>query len=47
MNRLKTGLIGCGNFANRHLTNVVALPDHFEMVALCDVLEVNARQFNV
>ncbi len=43
---LKTGLIGCGKFANKHLANLVSLPDRFEMVAFCDVLEDNARQYN-
>ena len=43
---LKTALIGCGKFANRHLANLVSLPDLFEMVAFCDVLEENAKQYS-
>ena len=46
MNRLKTGLIGCGKFANKHLANIVSLPEQFELVAFCDVVEESARQYN-
>jgi predicted dehydrogenase len=46
MTKLKTALIGCGKIANRHLANVVSLPDQFEIVAFCDVQEENAGQFN-
>jgi predicted dehydrogenase len=43
---LKTGLIGCGKFANKHLTNIVSMPDKFEMVAFCDVLKENAEKYS-
>jgi predicted dehydrogenase len=46
MTKLKTGLIGCGKFANKHLANIVSLPDKFEMVAFCDVVKENAGLFN-
>jgi predicted dehydrogenase len=46
MAKLKTALIGCGKFANKHLANLVSMPDCFEMVAFCDVAEENARQYN-
>jgi predicted dehydrogenase len=43
---LRTGLIGCGKFANKHLANIVSLPDKFEMIAFCDAVKDNAVQFN-
>ena len=46
MTILKTGLIGCGKFANKHLTNVVTMPDKFEMVAFCDIIKENAEQLS-
>jgi predicted dehydrogenase len=46
MTRLKTGLIGCGKFANKHLANLVTMPERFELAAFCDVAEENARQYN-
>lgn len=46
MDVLKTGIIGCGNFANKHAANLVSMPDKFKMVAFCDILEDNADEFN-
>lgn len=43
---LRTGLIGCGKFANKHLINLVSMPDKFQMVAFCDTIKENAEQFN-
>jgi predicted dehydrogenase len=45
MTILRTGLIGCGKFANRHLANLVTLPDKFEMTAFCDIARENAAQY--
>jgi predicted dehydrogenase len=46
MTKLKTALIGCGKFANKHLANIATIPDKFEMVAYCDVVQESAAQFN-
>jgi predicted dehydrogenase len=46
MTVLRTGLIGCGKFANKHLTNIVSAPEKFKMVAFCDTIKQNAEQFN-
>ena len=45
MKRLKTAIIGCGGFANKHAQNLVAEAERFELVACCDVVEANARRF--
>ena len=34
--KLRTAILGCGGFAHRHATNLVAQVDNFELVALCD-----------
>jgi predicted dehydrogenase len=46
MTPLQTGLIGCGKFANKHLANLVTLPDKFKVTAFCDTVRENAVQFN-
>ena len=46
MTVLKTGLIGCGNFAHKHIANLVSMPEKFEMVAFCDIFKGNADEFN-
>lgn len=45
MTALRTGLIGCGKFANKHLANLVSMPEKFEMAAFCDIVEENAVQY--
>lgn len=35
MPRLRTAILGCGNFAHRHAQNLVALGDDFDLVAFC------------
>jgi predicted dehydrogenase len=45
MTKLRTGLIGCGKFANKHLANLVSLPEKFEIAAFCDIVTENARQY--
>ncbi len=45
MAKLRTGLIGCGKFANKHLTNLVSMPEKFEMAAFCDIVAENAGQY--
>jgi predicted dehydrogenase len=45
MTTLKTGLIGCGKFANKHLANLVTMPDKFEIAAFCDIVPENAVQY--
>jgi predicted dehydrogenase len=46
MTVLRTGLIGCGGFAKRHIANLVTLPDKFQLVAFCDTVRDNAAQYN-
>jgi len=45
MQTLKTGLIGCGKFAHKHLANLEAMPEKFEMRAFCDIVRENAQQY--
>jgi len=45
MTPLKTGLIGCGKFANTHLANLVSMPEKFEISAFCDIVIENAKQY--
>jgi predicted dehydrogenase len=45
MTILRTGLIGCGKFANKHLANLAAMPEKFESVAFCDIITENAVQY--
>jgi len=46
MKRLRTAILGCGGFANRHAQNLIALPEEIELTAFCDHHEKNARQFS-
>ncbi|HSL42411.1 MAG TPA: Gfo/Idh/MocA family oxidoreductase [Anaerolineales bacterium] len=46
MTTLRTGILGCGNFANRHAQNLLALPQDIELTAFCDHHEGNAREFS-
>jgi predicted dehydrogenase len=46
MKRLRTAILGCGSFANRHAQNLVALPDEIELTAFCDHHEWNAQGFS-
>ena len=45
MTTLKTGLIGCGKFANKHMANLVSMPEKFEIAAFCDIVRENAEQY--
>jgi predicted dehydrogenase len=45
MKRLHTAILGCGGFAHRHATNLIALPEEIELTAFCDHHEKNAREF--
>lgn len=45
MTTLKTGLIGCGKFANKHLANLVSMPEKFEIAAFCDIVKENAERY--
>lgn len=40
--RLRLGLIGCGRRGRQHLSTIAALPDVFELVAVCDMAEAAA-----
>ena len=46
MRPLRTGILGCGGFANRHANNLIALPEEIELTAFCDHHEQNAREFS-
>ncbi|MEO8355255.1 MAG: Gfo/Idh/MocA family oxidoreductase [Chloroflexota bacterium] len=46
MKRLRTGILGCGGFANRHANNLIGLPKEIELTAFCDHHEQNARGFS-
>ena len=45
MARLRTAILGCGGFANRHAQNLIALPEEIELTAFCDHHEKNAHAF--
>ena len=46
MKRLRTAILGCGGFANRHAQNLIALPDEIDLIAFCDHHATNAREFS-
>jgi predicted dehydrogenase len=46
MKRLRTGILGCGSFANRHANNLIALPEEIELAAFCDGRQPKAREFS-
>ena len=45
MKRLRTAILGCGSFANRHAQNLISLPDEIDLTGFCDHHESNAREF--
>jgi predicted dehydrogenase len=45
MKPLRTAILGCGDFANTHAKNIVAMPDRLELVAFCDVHPEHAQAF--
>lgn len=45
MTALRTGLIGCGKFANKHLANLVSMPEKFKIAAFCDINAESAMQY--
>ena len=47
MKQLRTGILGCGGFANRHAGNLLSLPEEIALTAFCDHHEANAREFSV
>lgn len=46
MKPLRTGILGCGNFARVHAKNLISLSDETKLVAFCDHHDHNARQFS-
>src|SRR5215207_8032778 len=46
MKPLRTGILGCGGFANRHAQNLITLTEEIELAAFCDHHEKNAREFS-
>jgi predicted dehydrogenase len=45
MKPLRTTILGCGGFANRHAGNIAAMPERFELAAFCDVNPQHAQVF--
>lgn len=46
MKQLRTAILGCGSFANRHAQNLITLPEEVELAAFCDHHDWNARAFS-
>jgi predicted dehydrogenase len=46
MKPLRTAILGCGGFANRHAQNLITLPEEIELTAFCDHHEENAGEFS-
>ena len=46
MKRLRTAVLGCGGFANRHAQNLMSMSEGIELTAFCDHHEWNAREFS-
>jgi len=46
MKRLRTAILGCGGFANRHANNLIAMPEEIELAAFCNHHEKNAVAFS-
>jgi predicted dehydrogenase len=46
MNKLRTGILGCGSFAHRHVQNLLRLEDQVEIVAFCDHHEHNLERYS-
>ena len=44
MDKLRTGIIGCGHFAKRHATHLAVLPD-IDLVGFCDQVIANAETY--
>ena len=44
MDKLRTAIIGCGNFAKRHATHLAVLPD-IDLVGFCDQVIANAETY--
>jgi predicted dehydrogenase len=45
MKPLRTGILGCGGFANRHAQNLITLPEEIELAAFGSRREESAREF--
>ena len=46
MKRLRTAILGCGGFANRHAQNLITLSEEIDLTAFCDHHDWNAREFS-
>lgn len=44
MDKLRTGIIGCGRFAKRHATHLAVLPD-IDLIGFCDQVIENAESY--
>jgi len=45
MKPLRTAILGCGGFANRHAENIASMPAQLELVAFCDISPDHAQAF--
>lgn len=45
MEPLRTAILGCGSFAQKHAENLARMPEKFRLVACCDVRLENAAAF--
>jgi predicted dehydrogenase len=45
MKPLRTAILGCGGFAKRHAENIVSMPEHFDLVAFCDINRDHAEAY--
>jgi len=45
MKPLRTAILGCGGFANRHAENIVSMPSQLELAAFCDISPDHAQAF--
>jgi predicted dehydrogenase len=42
---LRTAILGCGGFANRHAENIASMPSQLELAAFCDTIPEHAQAF--
>lgn len=45
MKILRTAILGCGGFANKHARNLSRLPEQFHLVAFCDAVAERAQTY--
>jgi predicted dehydrogenase len=45
MKPLRTAILGCGGFANKHAQNLLLMPESIDLIAFCDRNEARARAY--